>query len=79
MLGIFYDLIHECVEVYMDDFTFYGDTFEEVLGNLEKDLIRYQETNLSLIHEKCWMFITKGVALGHAIFATGIKVHLPKI
>jgi len=53
MLGIFYDLIHECVEVYMDDFTFYGDTFEEVLGNLEKDLIRYQETNLSLIHEKC--------------------------
>ena len=25
VLGIFSDLIHDCVEVYMDDFTVYGD------------------------------------------------------
>jgi hypothetical protein len=28
VLAIFADLIHECVEVYMDDFTVYGNTYE---------------------------------------------------
>lgn len=36
VLGIFSDLIHDCVEVYMDDFMIYGNTFEEALENLEK-------------------------------------------
>jgi hypothetical protein len=36
MLGIFYDLIDECVEIYRDDFYVYGDTFKEALDNLEK-------------------------------------------
>jgi hypothetical protein len=40
VLGIFYDLIHDCVEVYMDEFSMYGDFFEEALDNLEKVLIR---------------------------------------
>jgi hypothetical protein len=35
-LGIFSDLIDECVEIYMDDFSVYGDTFKEALDNLEK-------------------------------------------
>jgi len=52
VLGVFADLIHDCVEVYMDDFTVYGNTFEEALSNLEKVLIRCQESNLSLSHEK---------------------------
>ncbi len=52
VLGIFADLIHDCVEVYMNDFTMYGNTFEEDLNNLDKVLIQCQETNLSLSHEK---------------------------
>jgi hypothetical protein len=52
VLGIFADLIHDCVEVYMDDFTFYGNTYQEALDNLEKVLIKCQEMNLSLSHEK---------------------------
>ena len=52
VLGIFSDLIHDCVEVYMDDFTVYGNSFEEALENLEKVLIRCKEKNLSLSHEK---------------------------
>ena len=39
VLGIFADLIHDCVEVYMDDFIAYGNTFQEALHNLEKVLI----------------------------------------
>jgi hypothetical protein len=40
VLGIFADLIHDCVEVYMDDFIVYGNTYQESLDNLEKVLIR---------------------------------------
>ena len=52
VLGFFANLIHDCVEVFMDNFSVYGDTYEEALANLEKVLIHCQETNLSLSHEK---------------------------
>ena len=35
MLSIFSDLVERIIEVYMDDITFYSDTFEECLTNLE--------------------------------------------
>ena len=38
LLAIFVDLIRKCVEVYMDDFSVYGNTFEDALENLEKIL-----------------------------------------
>jgi hypothetical protein len=46
VLGIFSDLIHKCVEIYMDDFSVYGDSFKEALDNLEKVLIRCKELML---------------------------------
>ena len=79
ILGFFLDLTHDCVEIYMDDFTVYGNTFEEALENLGKVLIRCQEANLALIHEKCKMMMTEGIVLGHHISSTGIKVDPTKI
>jgi hypothetical protein len=38
VLGIFSDLIDECVEIYMDDFSVYDDTFKEALDNIGKSL-----------------------------------------
>jgi hypothetical protein len=43
VLAIFSDLTHDCVEVYMDDFTVYGDDFQQALDNLKKVLIRCRE------------------------------------
>ena len=63
----------------MDDFSVYGDTYDEALANLKKVLIRCQETNLSLSHEKCRMLFTKGVVLGHIISQNGIEVDPAKI
>ena len=63
----------------MDDFTVYGNTYQEALDNLEKVLIRCQEMNLSLSHEKCKMLLTEGVVLGHHISSKGIKVDPTKI
>lgn len=42
----------------MDDFTFYGNTFEEDLENLEKILKICREANLSLSHEIFFMMFT---------------------
>ena len=52
VLAIFVDLYHECVEVYMEDFSMYGNGFDESLQNLEKVFIRCIESNLSLSNEK---------------------------
>jgi hypothetical protein len=79
ILGIFSDLIHDCVEVYMDEFTVYGNTYQESLDNLNKVLIRCQEMNLSLSHEKCKMLLNEGVVSGHHVSSEGIKVDPTKI
>jgi hypothetical protein len=79
ILVIFSDLTNDCVEVYMDDFTVYGDDFQQGLDNLKKVLVRCKETNLSLIHGKLRMLLTKGIVLGHRISGTGIRVDPAKI
>ena len=38
VIGIFSNLVSDYLEIYMDDFTPYGDRFEEALTNLEKVL-----------------------------------------
>ncbi len=40
ILRIFYDLLNDCLEIFMDDFTPYKDAFETTLVNLEKVLER---------------------------------------
>jgi hypothetical protein len=79
VLAIFSDLTCDCVEVYMDDFTLYGDDFQQALDNLEKVLIRCKETNLSLNHEKYRMMPIEGIVLGHHISDTVIRVDPAKI
>ena len=78
-MGIFSDLTHDCVEIYIDGFTVYGLNFEGALSRLEKVLKICKQINLSLSHEKCHMLKTKGIVLGHHISIEGIKVDLAKI
>ena len=51
----------------MDDFTAYGNTFQEDRDNLEKVLIQCQEMNLSLSHEKCKILLREGIVLGNHV------------
>ena len=44
VLDIFSDLIDECVEIYMDEFVVYNDTFKESLDNMERVLIICRES-----------------------------------
>lgn len=69
----------DCVKVYMDDFTMYGNSFKEALVNLEKKMVGCKETNVSLSNEKWFMILTKGIFLGHHVSSVGVKVDPTKI
>jgi hypothetical protein len=63
----------------MDYFIDYGNIYREALDNLEKVLIKCQEMNMSLSHEKCKLLLTEGAVLGNHVSSEGIKVDLAKI
>ena len=67
------------MEVYMDDITIYGGTFEECLANLETVLHRGIEKNLMLNWEKCHFMVNQGIVLGHVISSKGIEVDKAKV
>ena len=48
MMAIFSDLVEEIMDMFMDDFSVYGGSFEGCLENLEQVLTRCEETNLVL-------------------------------
>ena len=79
MLNIFSDLVELIMEVYMDDITVYGGSFEECLINLETMLHRCIEKNLVLNWEKCHFMVSQGILLGHIISEKGIEVDKEKI
>lgn len=78
-IGILFDLINDSVEIYMDDFTPYGDSFEHGLLNLEKVLKRCKQTRVSLSTMKYHMMNEEGIVLGHLLLATGIRVDPAKV
>jgi hypothetical protein len=47
-MAIFSNLIEKVMVVFMDDFSVYGKTFEDCLGNLDKVLKRCQMVDLVL-------------------------------
>ncbi|GKA70574.1 reverse transcriptase domain-containing protein [Tanacetum coccineum] len=46
MMAIFHDMIEKTMEVFMDDFLVFGDSFASCLSNLDKMLKRCEDTNL---------------------------------
>ena len=74
MMSIFSDLAEEVMEIFMDDFTVYGSSFENCLHNLGTVLYRCQDKNLALNWEKCHFIVKEGIVLGHMISAAGMEV-----
>ncbi|GKE07469.1 reverse transcriptase domain-containing protein, partial [Tanacetum coccineum] len=67
MLVIFHDMIEESIEVFMDDFSVFGDSFDNCLNNLDKMLHRCKDANLFLNWEKCHFMVKEGIVLGHKV------------
>ncbi|GKA80119.1 reverse transcriptase domain-containing protein [Tanacetum coccineum] len=79
MMAIFHDMIEETMEVFMDDFLVFGDSFSSCLSNLDKMLKRCEDTNLVLNCEKCDFMVKEGIVLGHKISKSGIEVDRAKV
>ncbi|GJT50761.1 reverse transcriptase domain-containing protein [Tanacetum coccineum] len=79
MMAIFHDMIEKTMEVFMDDFSVFGDSFSTCLSHLEKMLKRCEDTNLSLNWEKSHFMVKEGIVLGHKISRSGIEVDRAKV
>ncbi|GJX96814.1 reverse transcriptase domain-containing protein [Tanacetum coccineum] len=67
MLAIFDDMIDESIEVFMDDFFVFGNSFDKCLNNLDKMLQHCKDAHLILNWEKCHFMIKEGIVLGHKV------------
>ncbi|GKB09959.1 reverse transcriptase domain-containing protein [Tanacetum coccineum] len=79
MMTIFHDMIEETMEVFMDDFSVFRDSFSSCLSHLDKMLKRCEDTNLVLNWEKCHFMIKEGIVLGHKISKSSIEVDKAKV
>ena len=48
VMAIFSDMVENTIDVFMDDFSVLGNSFDNCLENLRSVLIRCEETNLVL-------------------------------
>ncbi|CAN6554883.1 unnamed protein product [Malus baccata var. baccata] len=78
MVSIFSDYVEKIIEIFMDDFSVFGDSFDKCLDNLTLILKRCVETNLVLNWEKCHFMVKQGIVLGHIISEKGIEVDKSK-
>jgi hypothetical protein len=78
-MSIFSDMIEEIMEVFMDDFSIYGKTFDHCLENLDKVLQICQEKDSVLNWEKYRFMVQEDIVLGHLMTEREIEVDRAKI
>ena len=72
-------MVERFLEVFMDDFSVFGDSFDQCLHHLTLVLQRCIEKNLVLNWEKCHFMVKQGIVLGHIISSKGIEVDKAKV
>ncbi|CAL8988636.1 unnamed protein product [Prunus brigantina] len=77
--GNLFDMVERFMEVFMDDFSVFGSSFDDCLHHLSLVLKRCRETNLILNWEKCHFMVRQGIVLGHVVSSKGIEVDKAKI
>nr|GEV31797.1 hypothetical protein [Tanacetum cinerariifolium] len=79
MMAIFHDMIEKTMEVFMDDFSIFENSFQSCLSHLERMLKRCEDTNLCLNWEKSHFMVKEGIVLGHKISKQGIEIDKAKV
>ncbi|GJW99835.1 reverse transcriptase domain-containing protein [Tanacetum coccineum] len=78
-IALVFDMIEKTMEVFMDDFSVFGNSFGTCISHLDKMLKRYEDTNLCLNWEKSHFMVKEGIVLGHKISKNGIEVDKAKV
>ncbi|GJX46310.1 reverse transcriptase domain-containing protein [Tanacetum coccineum] len=63
MMAIFHDMIEKTMEVFMDDFSVFGNSFGNCLSRVDKMLKRCEDTNLCLNWEKSHFMVKEGIVV----------------
>jgi len=79
MLSHFSDMVERFLQIFLDNFSIYGDSFTQCLHYLELVLQHCAEKNLTLNWEKCHFMVRHRIILSHEISKNGIKVDRAKI
>nr|GEU33015.1 retrovirus-related Pol polyprotein from transposon 17.6 [Tanacetum cinerariifolium] len=79
MMAIFHDMIEKTMEVFMDDFLVFGDSFSSCLSHLDTMLQRCEDTNLVLNWEKSHFMVKEGIVLRHKISKNGLEVDRARV
>nr|GEU78816.1 hypothetical protein [Tanacetum cinerariifolium] len=79
MMAIFHDMIEKKMEVFMDDFSVFRNSFGTCLSHLGKMLKWCEDTNLCLNWEKSHFMVKEGIVLDHKISKNGIEVDKAKV
>ena len=79
MVAILPNMVEKFLEVFMDDFSIYGNSFDLCLHPISLMLKQCEETNLVLNWENCHFMFKKGIILGHWISSNGIEVDRAKV
>lgn len=72
-------MLDEDMEIFIDDFLVFENSFDQCLEILEKVLRRCESTNLVLNWEKCHFMVTEGIVLGHRVSNQGLEVDQAKV
>ncbi|GJT48951.1 reverse transcriptase domain-containing protein [Tanacetum coccineum] len=79
MMAIFHDMIEKTMEVFMDDFSVFGDSFSSCLSHLDTMIQRCEDTNLVLNWEKCHIMVKEDIVLDHKISKNRLEVDRAKV
>ncbi|GKF50414.1 hypothetical protein Tco_0146881 [Tanacetum coccineum] len=76
MIAIFHDMIKKTMEVFMDDFSVFGNSFENFLSRVDKMLQRCKDTKVDVIAKLPHPTTVKGV---QSFLKNGIEVDKAKV
>nr|GFC63672.1 reverse transcriptase domain-containing protein [Tanacetum cinerariifolium] len=79
MMAILHDMIEKMMEVFMEDFSVFGNSFETYLSHLDKTLQWCEDISLCLNWKKSHFMVKEGIILDHKISKNGIEVDKAKV
>ena len=79
MNALFADLTEDGLEIFMDDFSVFGTTFESCLQKLIEIFKICIQNNLVVSWEKSHFMVQEGIVLGHQVSKHGLEVDKAKV
>ena len=79
MNSLFFELLDDCVVVYIDDILIFSKTVKQHYKDLAKVFSILEKNNLHLKESKCSLFLESVEFLGHKVSSKGISMEEGKV